>query len=122
MTGGAGVATNKAEVILGDGTTCMMPNLPDLQKGYAHSQSGLTICGGTQNKKGCSTLKNGVWQISHTLRSPRMNHINWKTSHGLMLLGGTEQLRTTELLSSTSSSHLHLLSSTNKFTLPYDTQ
>ena len=116
------MASNKAEVILGDGTTCMMPNLPDLQKGYAHSQSGLTICGGTQNKKGCSTLKNGVWKISHTLRSPRMNHINWKTSHGLMLLGGTEQLRTTELLSSTSSSHLHLLSSTNKFTLPYDTQ
>ena len=96
----------------------MMPDLPDSQKGYAHSQSGLTICGGSQNKKSCSTLKNGVWQISHTLRSPRTNHINWKTSRGLMLLGGSEsgQLKTTELLSSTSSS------TTAKFTLPYNTQ
>ena len=110
------MAINKAEVILGDGTTCMMPNLPDAQKGYSHSQSGLTICGGSQNKKSCSTLKNGLWQISHTLRSPRTNHINWKTYRGLMMLGGSGQLKTTELLSSTSSS------TTDKFTLPYDTQ
>ena len=44
MTGGLG-AEESAEVILEDGSTCTMPDLPPPGR-FGHSADGLTLCGG----------------------------------------------------------------------------
>ena len=106
MTGGWG-AEESAEVILEDGSTCTLPNLPPPGR-YTHSATGLTLCGGFSDDENtpstCSTFT-GQWNTSHQLGVPRYDHMSWDSPSGTILLGGgiggTGQ--TTETLSHNSS-------------------
>ena len=111
------------EVILGDGTTCSLPDLPANTE--YHSQSGLVTCGGgTDLSVGvddtyCTTFTNGSWITTHNLTVPRRFHTSWNSDMGIILIGGAyfdNATRSTELLSNTSST------STLEFALPYDTR
>ena len=117
MTGGQG-AEESAEVILEDGSTCTLPDLPPPGRAD-HSATGLTLCGGNGDEDTpttCSTFT-GQWETSHQLRVPRWSHLSWDSPSGIILLGGgdTEALLTTETLSSNSST------TTPSFQLPYNT-
>ena len=108
------------ELIREDGTTCTLPPLP--QGRYAHIQVGLEACGGygTGTDTSCVTFSAGTWTTSHTLAVWRRHHVSWASyPGGVLLLGGfksNEAKRSTELLSSTSST------TTPHFGLAYDTQ
>ena len=108
------------ELIREDGTTCTLPDLP--QGRMYHSQVGLEACGGhyTSTSKSCVTFSAGTWTTSHTLAVWRRHHVSWASyPGGVLLLGGfksNEAKRSTELLSSTSST------TTPQFGLAYDTE
>ena len=120
MTSGGG-AEESAEVILEDGSTCTLPDLPPPGR-RDHSATGLTLCGGWgDGDEGtgttCSTFT-GQWETSHQLGVPRYSHVSWDSPSGIILLGGgdTEALQTTETLSPNSST------TTPAFQLLYDTR
>ena len=48
---------------------------------------------------------NGSWQISHILNKTRYQHVMWKSSKGVILIGGNKQFNTTELLKDDGSSN-----------------
>ena len=102
MTGGNG-AEESVEVILEDGSTCTMPDLPPPGR-YQHSATGLTLCGGHGEEYTCSTFT-GQWETSHQLRVPRHGHISWDSPSGIHIIGGVdnEAAKTTEILSPSSS-------------------
>ena len=104
------------ELIREDGTTCTLPPLP--QGRYAHTQAGLVACGGYGTLTSCVTFSAGAWTTSHTLAVWRRHHVSWASyPGGVLLLGGygnNEAKRSTELLSSTSST------TTPQFGLAYD--
>ena len=105
MTGGR-AAEESAEVILEDGSTCSMPDLPAPGR-FIHSANGLTLCGGDgdeDTKKTCSTFK-GQWDTSHQLGVLRYHHVSWDSPNGIVIMGGfgSNALKTTETLSLDSS-------------------
>ena len=104
MTGGAG-AEESAEVILEDGSTCNLPDLPPPGRSF-HSASGLTLCGGwdEDTPTTCSTFT-GQWETSHQLRLPRHGHMSWDSPSGIHIIGGvdSEAAKTIEILSPNSS-------------------
>ena len=104
MTGGDGTEES-AEVILEDGSTCTMPDLPPPGR-YGHSASGLTLCGGwdEDTPTTCSTFT-GQWETSHQLGMPRYAHLSWDSPIGIHIIGGldNEAAQTTETLSANSS-------------------
>ena len=116
MTGGFG-AEESAEVILEDGSTCTLPDLPPPGR-RVHSATGLTLCGGVHEDTWttCSTFT-GQWETSHQLGVPRWHHVSWDSPSGIVIIGGTnsEAAQTTETLSPNSSS------TTPSFQLPYIT-
>ena len=114
-----GHSSLSVELLLGDGSSCWLPSLPAQRS--RHSQSGLVICGGGSEAAtlaSCTTLEAGVWTSSHSLQQQRRDHPSWQTEEGILLLGGfdTGARRTTELLTSTSSS------TTEQYRLSYDTR
>ena len=126
VTGSLGEGEISAEVWLADGRSCSLPDLP--QARYAHTQSGMTGCGGfgfdSAISSTCITF-NGEWEQSHVLTVPRQFHVSWRSSSGILLLGGIdvntfgpdlETETTTELLSTMEST------STSHFDLPYITR
>ena len=103
---GPGATEQSVEVILEDGSTCTMPDLPPPGRSH-HSATGLTLCGGSNGVAAstCSTF-NGEWEISHNLLHDRPSLESWQSPNGIYLLGGggnIESLASTELLSNTSS-------------------
>ena len=116
MTGGYG-AEESAEVILKDGSTCPLPDLPPPGR-LVHSATGLTLCGGVHEDTWttCSTFT-GQWETSHQLDVPRYRHVSWDSPSGIILLGGGtgDTKQTTETLSHNSSS------TSPAFQLPYHT-
>ena len=116
MTGGQG-AEESAEVILEDGSTCTLPDLPPPGR-YRHSATGLTLCGGydEDTPTTCSTFT-GQWETSHQLGVTRNHHVSWDSPSGIILMGGgdSEAEYTTETLSPNSST------TTPAFPLPYTT-
>ena len=118
MSGGYG-ALKSAEVILENGSTCTLPDLPPPGR-RGHSATRLTLCGGVgfeDTPTTCSTFT-GQWETSHQLGVPRMDHVSWDSPTGIVIIGGggTEAEKTTETLSNNSSS------TTPAFLLPYVTQ
>ena len=116
MTGGLSNeddAPHKAEVILQDGRSCTIPDLPSLGR-FGHTQSGLTACGGGDTRTSCDSFTGGQWERSHELHDERHEHVSWQSPHGILLIGGAQ--RTTELLSSDNSTTNRL------FTLPFSTK
>ena len=129
MTGGegtgghSGIRLTSVEVVSLDGTslpcTPTLPQLPAVRT--AHTQDGNTICGGLDPigaaHDSCLTLSGGGgWVQSHTQRDKKRYHSSWMSPSGILLMGGDYSRTTTELLSSTDST------TTNRFTLEYETQ
>ena len=101
MSGGEG-AEESAEVVLQDGSTCTMPDLPPPGR-FWHSATGLTLCGGRsddeETETTCSTFT-GQWETSHQLGLPRWRHVSWDSPTGILIIGGGlgETQQTTETL------------------------
>ena len=114
MTGGVGYQES-AEVILEDGSTCTLPDLPPPGR-YGHSASGLTLCGGwdEDTPTTCSTFT-GQWETSHQLGVLRSGHVSWDSPIGIIIIGGAniEAEQTAETLSPNSST------TSPAFLLPY---
>ena len=118
VTGGF-AAEETAEVILEDGSTCTLPDLPPPGR-RQHSATGLTLCGGLGDEDTwttCSTFT-GQWETSHQLGVLRWYHVSWDSPSGIILFGGAEPdaRMTTETLSPNSST------TTPAFPLPYTTR
>ena len=98
MTSGGG-AEKSAEVILEDGSTCTMPDLPPPGRSF-HSATGLTLCGGLGGESTCSTFT-GQWETSHKLNKTRWGHVSWDSPTGIHIIGGMDNdaSRTIEILS-----------------------
>ena len=79
---------------------CSLPDLPDDR--YVHSQSGLVTCGGgaynSDSQTSCLTFSSGQWRTSHQLQHGRWEHSSWMSQHGVVLMGGSDSLTTTEIL------------------------
>ena len=116
MTGGDGTEES-AEVILEDGSTCTMPDLPTPGR-FGHSADGLTLCGGFGDDEDtpstCSTFT-GQWNNSHQLGVQRSGHGSWDSPIGIIIIGGAniEAEQTAETLSPNSST------TSPAFLLPY---
>ena len=108
VTGGMGPAATEqsVEVILEDGSTCTMPDLPPPGRSQ-HSATGLTLCGGWNGLAGTTcSIFNGEWETSHNLLGSLSGHESWQSPYGIYLIGGggdTGSLSGTELLSNVSS-------------------
>ena len=107
------------EVILEDGSTCTLPDLPSPGR-TGHSANGLTLCGapgGWDTAATCSTFT-GQWETSHQLGVPRFGHVSWDSPSGIIIMGGrdSEAEMTTETLSPNSST------TTPAFPLAYRTK
>ena len=64
----------------------------------------LEICGGysystTTSGTTCITFTSGQWVTSHALTQERWDHISWSTDAGILLMGGRNSVRTTEIIS-----------------------
>ena len=78
-------------------TSCSLPDLPDTR--YGPTQNGLITCGGLyDNPQVCLSFMDGQWKQSHYLAKARMQHSAWKSSEGILLMGGSYTPSTTELL------------------------
>ena len=63
-----------------------------------HTQNGLIMCGGKEDKQGCSTLTpDGVWLKTHDLVKERVHHVSWEMEDGVILIGGARSPDDTEL-------------------------
>ena len=72
------------------------------------SKTGSKICGGlygSQTGKSCLELKaNGEWATSHTLLYGRWAHTNWRSGADILLIGGHDNPKATELAKADGSS------------------
>merc|ERR1711923_591698 len=85
---------------------CSVPPLPAYRDD--HTQNGVVACGGghswTATATSCVSLTVSGWTTSHQLQETRHQHVSWRSPAGLLLMGGLQSSRTTELLSDTSNS------------------
>jgi len=94
-----------------DGNHCSLPNMISTRN--EHYQAGELVCGGLGKSmeqgfgagQTCERFVNGSWQISHILNKTRYQHVMWKSSKGVILIGGNKQFNTTELLKDDGSSN-----------------
>ena len=98
--------TKTAELWSPSGFQCFLPELNTARE--FHTQSGLTACGGGYlggtARTNCETLlSNGQWSNSYTLKSERYGHSMWKSKDGIILIGGYDKTKTTELIKSSES-------------------
>ena len=105
------------EIITEDGNSCSLPDFPNPGR-FGHTQSAFTSCGGSGETNNCMTFTDGKWVTSHNLVTWRHYHTSWRSKYGIFLIGGELQAarKSTELLSAYSSS------STESFSLPYETE
>ena len=55
-------------------------------------------CGGAITPETCLQLVDGVWTISHNLKTSRDRHTSWTTTDGVLLIGGYGEFQSTELV------------------------
>ena len=55
-------------------------------------------CGGQNTRDTCLQLVDGVWTISHNLKTLRKEHTSWTTNEGTLLVGGYPEYQSTELV------------------------
>ena len=87
-------------------TSCNVTSLPEVR--FHHTQHGDKLCGGgrgtrVNTDRTCIQWKPAEeqWNVSNTLRVPRIDHVSWTTENGTYLIGGRGQERqelTTELV------------------------
>ena len=72
-----------------------MTSLPEDR--FYHTQHGDKLCGGggwrSNTTKTCIQWKQAEeqWNVSNTLRVPRIDHVSWTTENGTYLIGGSGQ-------------------------------
>ena len=93
--------------------SCSEPPLPRWREFY--TQNGEVVCGGEPDKWSCITLTGSEWTTSHQLQESRWGHSSWSSRAGLIMMGGYDSGKTTELLSNSGSS-------SPSFDLEYDTE
>ena len=54
------------------------------------------VCGGLETRDTCLQLVDGVWTISHNLKTSRVAHTSWTTADGVLLIGGSSDQKSTE--------------------------
>ena len=112
ITGGANnEAGTSVEVFnIDSGHKCILPQLPDQR--YWHTQvifdNIVSICikiislewkhGGYDTPYTCLQLVDGDWITSHHLQTERESHTSWTTTDGVLLIGGWDQVQSTELV------------------------
>ena len=102
MTGGitsgeSDDVSRSALVLREDGSPwCSLPDLPDSRSD--HTQSGLITCGGYDNSNTCLMFDGGQWRYAWSLMADRLYHSAWHTNTSVVILGGTYQGRTSEIL------------------------
>ena len=98
ISGGGGALTS-VEVFYptDDKKSCVLPSLPDQR--YYHTMDSLQVCGGWWTTTTCITFTSGQWVTSHALTEKRWDHISWSTDAGILLMGGRNSVRTTEIIS-----------------------
>ena len=79
-----------------DKLSCVLPSLPDQRVG--HTMDSLEICGGYSTRTTCITFTSGQWVTSHALTEERVYHTSWSTQDGIVLMGGYDSPRTTEII------------------------
>ena len=55
-------------------------------------------CGGQNTRDTCLQLVDGVWTISHNLKTLRKEHTSWTINDGTFLVGGYPEYQSTELV------------------------
>ena len=69
---------------------------------FFNSMNGPLSCGGLLPDKtpvmSCSMLQGGSWVSTHTLKFSRVRHCSWRTRFGVILMGGINSPRTTEIV------------------------
>ena len=81
-------------------TSCSLPQLPEAK--LTHSEDGGLSCGGNSATHTTETTcvrwspSAGTWNQSHTLRQRRQHHVSWATASGVYLIGGWDNLRSSE--------------------------
>ena len=104
ITGGGfgGYGLNSTELYLPSiGTSCSLPNLPDIRLG--HTVDNDILCGGSQTLDTCLQWNpdTGNWQQSSVkLNYERYDHVSWspKSGTGIYLMGGDSYPKTTTLI------------------------
>ena len=89
-------------------SSCSLPQLPEGR--FGHTLTGLTACGGygsAATRRSCVTLSESSWIKSHNLVHRRQDHCAWETDSGIILLGGSLNNKTTELLKEDGGSEEH---------------
>ena len=107
VTGGTH-GSKSAELLHGNGSYwCSLPDLPEVR--YGHTQTGLEACGSFRaatTKTTCVRLSGGSWSPSHQLVEKRRNHCSWSSPSGILMMGGSDSIKTTELLDDTTGDSL----------------
>jgi len=100
---------------------CLLKGYSDTQiLRWYQSQIKNIVCGGYNGGTNCVRYDAGSWGESHNLTKSRIGHIMWKSSQGIMIIGGgekndTETPRTTELLLDNGTSDLGWNVTFNKY-------
>ena len=120
--------TKTAELWSPSGFQCFLPEL-NIAREF-HSQSGLTACGGGYlggwARSNCETLSgNGQWLYSYDLKSERYGHVTWESKNEILLMGGYNNTKTSELLKLDDSNESGTFQQRNKnpnsFSMLYET-
>ena len=116
VVGGAdGTAGTSADILHADGTSWCSKKIFS-QATFVHTLSGTTVCGGRNSEGVCVPYQNNTWNqtASIDLRNARKEHSSWQSSAGIVLMGGGDSLRTSEIVNNGMSK--------DYFDLQYDTR
>ena len=80
------------------GYSCLLPSLPDIRED--HTMNGLYICGGDDiyARDSCIQFVSGQWTGLSYTGEHRDDHSSWLTPQGLVLMGGSYNMRSTEII------------------------
>ena len=97
---GGGQALNKwVELFVpSTGYSCLLPSLPDTRED--HTMNNMFICGGSDiyARDLCIQFVDGQWTSLSSTKESRDDHSSWLTPEGLVLMGGSYTMQSTEII------------------------
>ena len=79
-------------------TVCVSSSLPSPGRA-AHSLDSNLTCGGYGSERTCDVWNGREWERAGvTLNHQRLGHVSWPRNNGLLLMGGGDYQRSTELV------------------------
>jgi len=85
----------------GSGYTCSLQNMPSARSGHTLDQLGdgtVLACGGSGGEKTCDKFDGTSWSHYSTLQYNRYRHTSLPGHHNLLLMGGWDSPKATELV------------------------